>query len=140
LRTTGATTMERIAKATGASTRALYSRYDNKLRVPGAVIDRDHSRIACPACSGHRSVSSWLRSKSVFDLFEQEVVMRIWTQSLGLKRMVCAEGHRYPDAAKFFTQEKESGMTKMQAALETWHARLPLPYRRSKMADDNRTL
>lgn len=123
----GATTMERIAKAAGASTRTLYSRYDNKLQILGATIDRIIAESLAEHAAGTAVDPHGYDPSRFLTSFGREVVMRIQTQGLGLNRLVCAEGHRYPEVAKFFSQEKEPGVKTIQTALEMWHSQGLLP-------------
>ncbi len=121
------TTMERIARKAGASTKTLYSRYDNKGEVLAAVIERVITRSLATHVAETAVDPANIEPRRFLASFGREIVHRATGEGLGLNRIVCSEGHRYPELGKFMVQEIEPGVSRIQEALVTWRAEGLLP-------------
>jgi AcrR family transcriptional regulator len=121
------TTMERIARKAGASTKTLYSRYDNKAEVLGAVAERIISQSLAQHVAETAVDPADVEPRRFLASFGREVIARATGEGLGLNRLVCAEGHRYPEVGKFIAREIEPGVSRIQVALEKWRAAGLLP-------------
>jgi AcrR family transcriptional regulator len=123
----GGTTMERIAREAGASTKTLYSRYGNKLDMLTAVIDR----IIARSLAHHAAETSLdpknLEPQTFLKSFGREVISQNQGTALGLNRLICAEGHRYPEVARFFSQHMGPAVDLIRRALEQWRGDGLLP-------------
>jgi AcrR family transcriptional regulator len=91
------TTMDQIAKRAGASTKTLYSRYENKADILAAVV----RRIVDQTVAGHEEIAA-LQSladdpRGFLVSFCVQVAVRISTEAAGLNRLAVAEGHRYSE-------------------------------------------
>lgn len=123
----GRTTMERIARKAGASTKTLYSRYDNKAEVLGAVVERIITQSLAQHVAETGSDPANVEPRRFLSSFGREVMARVQGDGLGLNRLVCAEGHRFPEVGRFMAREIEPGVQRIQSALEKWRAEGLLP-------------
>jgi AcrR family transcriptional regulator len=123
----GRTTMERIAREAGASTKTLYSRYANKSEMLTAVIDRIIRRSLAQHAAETSVDPGDVEPQRFLTSFAREVIARTEGEGLGLNRLVFAEGYRYPEVARFFAHHAEPGIQLMRRALEKWHAEGLLP-------------
>ena len=124
----GGTTMERIAKKAGASTKTIYARYDNKADILQAVVVRLQDRtIAAHAATrppDPRNVDPHLFLSS----FGVSVVMNLNEQATaGLNRLAFAESHRFPELRRLFDMVLARGANIIRHGLEAWSEQGLLP-------------
>ena len=114
------TTMDQIARAAGASTKTLYSRYANKVDVLQAVVRRTVDRTLethereQPLEVGSVSPRAYLAS------FGVTTCIRISTEASGLNRFAISEAHQVPDLARFYRASQTHGMAHIRRGLQKW--------------------
>jgi AcrR family transcriptional regulator len=121
------TTMDQIAKRAGASTKTLYSRYENKADILAAVV----RRIVDQTVAGHEEIAA-LQSladdpRGFLVSFCVQVAVRISTEAAGLNRLAVAEGHRYSELRRLHREAVGRGAGIIRANLERWRAKGWLP-------------
>jgi AcrR family transcriptional regulator len=113
--------MDQIAKRAGASTKTLYSRFDNKSGILEAVVRRnvqrtvaDHLRsfVLRPAESDPREF--------LFKFGMQIGVSALTDETAGLSRVTFAEAHRFPVLARLYKEVTGQGVTAIAEALRIW--------------------
>lgn len=112
------TTMDKIAKAARASTKTMYARYSNKAEVLAAVIkrlvDRTLDGDEFNAMEGDTSdVRNFL-----CELGLRFAKLASARQTVGINRLVIAEGAQFPELVTAYSQGPERARTTVRAALE----------------------
>lgn len=121
------TTMDQIAKAAGASTKTIYSRYSNKTEILKAVVKRIvdrtvevHKRTA-PLEAGETQPREYLTG------FCTEVCVRISTEASSLNRFAMSEAYRTPEIRRLHQESTANGAGLIRQALEVWSSQGLLP-------------
>src|SRR5262249_42314465 len=116
----GKTSMEKIARAAGASTKTVYSRFADKAEVARAVVKRLADRVT----SGHAAPTALAPGQSeprVFLLsFASFIAASITEEAAGLNRLAMSEALRFPELAQLYGQVIERGCGIVSNALTTW--------------------
>ena len=121
------TTMERIARKAGASTKTIYARYGNKEEILGAVVARLQDRtiaqfqLAAPPDPRGLDAHAYLTAMGL------GIIDGITTDSAGLIRLALSEGHRFPELGKLFLEATGRGEAIIRRGLEAWSAEGRLP-------------
>jgi AcrR family transcriptional regulator len=122
-------TMEGIAREARASTKTVYSRYQNKAEILAAVIRRLSERTLAKATT---DLSARL-DRSDPQRFLREFGLQFATlvsspETAGINRLVIAEAAAFPELVQSFAEGPARAVAILRAAMEQWQAegRLPL--------------
>lgn len=117
-------TMDQIAKRAGASTKTLYSRFDNKSEILEAVILRNVQRTVADAVRTMTLRPEDSEPRDFLIRFAMQVgVANMAEETAGLVRLSLAEAHRFPVFAKMYREVTGRGVTAIARALEVWRDR-----------------
>ncbi len=120
------TTIEKIARAARASTKTIYSRYDNKAEVLAAVIkrliDQTLQGNAFTLAKEAGDARSTLR-----DLGLRFATLASDPQTTAINRLVISEAARFPELALAYRQGPERARLTVRAALEQLASNNKLP-------------
>lgn len=117
----GGATMDQIAKRAGASTKTLYSRFDNKAEVLEAVIMRNVQRTVADAVRSMTLRPEDSEPREFLVRFAMQVgIANLADETAGLVRLSLAEAHRFPVFAKMYLEVTGRGVTALARALEVW--------------------
>src|SRR5262245_35150762 len=94
------TSLERIARKAGASTKTVYARYANKTDILSAVIKRIIENTLADHAAAAAVDPRNLEPRAFLIGFARQVTSRLQGPALGLNRLAFAEGHRHPDLGK----------------------------------------
>jgi len=123
----GATSMERIAKKAGASTKTLYARYTDKARMLEAVVRRVIDRTI----AGH-----WARTSEdprhidphlFLTTLGRDVARTLNGPAAGLNRLAFAEARHYPVLADLYRLALAHGSGLLRDVFTQWHEDGVLP-------------
>jgi AcrR family transcriptional regulator len=114
-------TMERIAKASGASTKTIYSRYANKGEILQAVVRRIVDNTLAAHAAEIAIDARNAEPRAFLTGFARQIVTRLSTDAIGLNRLAFAEAHRFPELSEFYLSTIGRGIRLLQDALEKWH-------------------
>jgi AcrR family transcriptional regulator len=121
------TTMDQIAKRAGASTKTLYSRYENKADILAAVV----RRLVDSTIASHDEVAALQalagNPKGFLVSLCTQISVRISTDAAGLNRLAVAEGHRFSELRRLHREATGRGVGIIRANLERWRAKGWLP-------------
>jgi AcrR family transcriptional regulator len=120
------TTMEKIAKKAGASTKTIYSRYANKGEVLQAVV----RRVVDRAVSAHDAIAAdpaKVDPRTFLISLCRQVAFTIAGEAAGMNRLALAEGHRFAEFQKLHSEAFGRGSGLIRKALEVWQAAGLLP-------------
>lgn len=93
----GFASMDKIAAASGASTRTLYERYRNKAELLGAVINRLVERLATVLATAELDR---LEPRAALTVIADTLIARVSDpDSAALFRIMATESHRFPELA-----------------------------------------
>lgn len=122
------TSLERIARKAGASTKTVYSRYANKTEILNAVI----RRIIDGTLAEHAAATAVdprnLEPRVFLVSFARQVTSRLEGVGLGLNRLAFAEAHRHPELGKLASSVIKPGVAMLKNALTRWHEQGLLPH------------
>jgi len=122
------TTMEKIAKAAGASTKTLYARYEDKTEVLREVVRRMVERTLAaqfavmPADPREAEPAAYLKGLC------GRIAHGVAGQGAGLHRLAFSEARHVPELSRLFVEVVERGRGLIAAALEAWSAQGLLPW------------
>jgi AcrR family transcriptional regulator len=118
----GPTTMEAIARAAGASTKTLYSRYANKAEILGAVTGRVADRIIAARTEVAVDPADVEPKAYLLAVGRQLARMFESPEITGMTRVAISEAHRLPELAGFFVASFTRNVTALREVLETWQS------------------
>lgn len=125
--TYGDTTMDSIAKAAGASTKTLYSRYTNKEELLGAVV----VRLTNAMLSAYRTEAvidpASMPPNLYLVSFGRQICTGLATVATGLLRLALTESHRNTVLRELFLSVVQHGVGVLQNAFATWRSMGLLP-------------
>lgn len=114
-------TMDQIAKRAGASTKTLYSRYDNKSEILEAVIRRNVQRTVADHLRGFALRPEESEPRDFLIKFSMQVGMANQAlETAGLVRLSFAEAHRFPVFAEMYREVTGRGIDAIAGALRIW--------------------
>jgi AcrR family transcriptional regulator len=122
------TTMEGIARAAGASTKTIYSRYENKAALLTAVVRRVIDRTVANQARETGTDPAHVAPRAFLIGLGSKICMAIATTGTGLHRLAYAEGHRFPELAQFYTDAVGHGVALLRDALTAWQRKGALPH------------
>ncbi len=122
------TTMEAIARNAGASTKTVYSRYENKGAILSAAVTRLMNRILSMHAMQTGPDPATVEPRFYLTSFGINVCMTIVHQGTGMHRLAFSEAHRFPELQKFFSDALAHGISVMRKALEAWQKAGTLPH------------
>lgn len=122
------TTMEGIARAAGASTKTVYSRYDGKGEILAAVIRRlvesTISRLQVGiGALGHAAEPEDLLA----DIGMRFALLVSSPQTVGINRLVLSEAAQFPELVEIFSEGPGRAVRIVRLELERWHGEGRLP-------------
>ncbi len=121
------TSLERIAREAGASTKTVYARYADKTEVLDAVVQR----IIATTLADHANAVAVdprnLEPRAFLIGFAQQVTSRLEGPALGLNRLAFAEGHRHSDLGQLAVNAIKPGVAMLKNAFTQWHEAGLLP-------------
>jgi AcrR family transcriptional regulator len=117
------TTMEGIARAAGASTKTVYSRYHGKGEILAAVI----RRLVETTISNLQLGIDALHSARAPEDFLSEIGKRFATlvtspQTVGINRLVLSEAAQFPELATIFSEGPGRAVGIIRMELERWQS------------------
>jgi len=122
------TTMDGIARKAQASTKTVYSRYDNKAEILAAVISGLVDRTLAKATA---DISAKLDTgdprKFLHDIGLQFATLVSEPQTVGINRLVIAEAAQFPELVRSFAQGPGRAVDIIRAAIEQWQHEGKLP-------------
>lgn len=115
------TSMERIAKHAGASTKTIYSRYANKDEVLQAVIRRTLVRVTAARAADRAVDPAHVEPRAFLASIARQVTrITMSAEGAGLNRLAFSEGKRFPDIAKFYREAMTYSNNQIRDALVQW--------------------
>jgi AcrR family transcriptional regulator len=122
------TTMDRIVRAAGASTKTVYSRYRNKNEILMAAVRRLMER-GLPNLIDELDAEAKDAEPEAFLLQVGVRIANLATEdgALGIYRLVVAESPRYPDLAKLYGEGSGRVLAFLARLLAQWHQSGKLP-------------
>jgi TetR/AcrR family transcriptional regulator, mexJK operon transcriptional repressor len=121
-------TMEGVARAAQASTKTVYSRFDNKGEILAAVIRRLVEQTVAQLTAEVDAMVEGSEPRA----FLHELGLRFATlvtakQTVGINRLVIAEAARFPELVTVFSEGPGRAVDIIRAALERWRRQNRLP-------------
>ncbi len=114
-------TMDHIAKRAGASTKTLYSRFDNKSEILEAVIKRNVQRTVADHLRGFALRPEESEPRDFLMKFSMQIGMANQAmETAGLVRLSFAEAHRFPVFAEMYREVTGLGVQAIGRALRVW--------------------
>jgi AcrR family transcriptional regulator len=114
-------TMDQIAKRAGASTKTLYSRFDNKSEILEAVIRRNVQRTVADHLRGFALKPEESDPREFLFKFAMQIGMANQAlETSGLVRLTFAEAHRFPVFAQMYHEVTGRGIEAIARALQLW--------------------
>lgn len=114
-------TMDQIAKRAGASTKTLYSRFDNKSEILEAVIRRNVQRTVADHLRGFALRPEESEPREFLIKFSMQIGMANQAmETAGLVRLSFAEAHRFPVFAEMYREVTGRGVEAIARALRLW--------------------
>lgn len=115
------TSMDQIAKNAGASTKTLYSRFNNKSEILEAVIMRNVQRTVADVLRGFALRPEESEPREYLTKFAMQIGMaNLAEETAGIMRVSFAEGHRFPVLARLYKETTGRGVEAMANALRVW--------------------
>lgn len=124
----GKTTMERIAKAAGASTKTLYARYENKTEVLRDVVRRMAERTLAEQFAVMPADPAQVEPPKYLKGLCGRIAHRIAEEGAGINKLAFSEARHVPELADIYAQVIGRGHGLIGAALEVWRAQGLLPW------------
>ena len=124
----GKTTMERIAKAAGASTKTLYARYQNKTEVLHDVVRRMAERTIAAQFAVMPADPTQVEPAEYLKGLCGRIAHRIAEEGAGINKLAFSEARHVPELARMHAQVIGRGRGLIGAALEAWRAQGLLPW------------
>jgi AcrR family transcriptional regulator len=121
------TTMERIAKAAGASTKTLYSRYDNKAEILRDVVRRMADRTIAAQMAVTPPDPRDIAPAIYLNGLCGRIAHRIAEEAAGINRLAFSEARHVPEIARMHAEVTARGRGLIQASLEAWRDQGLLP-------------
>lgn len=122
------TTMEGIAKAAGASTKTVYSRYDGKGEILAAVIRRLVEATVASLQSGIGTLGRASEPQALLaEIGKRFATLVTSPQTVGINRLVLSEATQFPELVAIFSEGPGRAVTIVRTELERWHAEDRLP-------------
>lgn len=113
--------MDQIAKNAGASTKTLYSRFNNKAEILEAVIMRNVQRTVADVLRGFALRPEESEPREYLSKFAMQIgVANLAEETAGLMRVSFAEGHRFPVLARLYREVTGRGVDAISNALRLW--------------------
>lgn len=117
----GGATMDQIAKRAGASTKTLYSRFDNKSEILEAVIRRNVQRTVADHLRAFALQPAESDPREFLVKFGMQIgVSALTDETAGLSRLTFAEAHRFPVLARLYREVTGRGVAAIAEALRIW--------------------
>ena len=114
-------TMDHIAKRAGASTKTLYSRFDNKSEILEAVIRRNVQRTVADHLRSFALRPEESEPREFLIKFAMQIGMANQAlETAGLVRVSFAEAHRFPVFAEMYREVTGRGIEAIGRALSLW--------------------
>jgi AcrR family transcriptional regulator len=114
-------TMDQIAKRAGASTKTLYSRYDNKSEILEEVVRRNVQRTVADHLRGFALRPEESEPHEFLTKFAMQIGMaNLALETAGLVRLSFAEAHRFPVFAEMYREVTGRGIEAIGRALRLW--------------------
>jgi TetR/AcrR family transcriptional repressor of mexJK operon len=115
------TSMDQIAKNAGASTKTLYSRFNNKAEVLEAVIMRNVQRTVADVLRGFALRPEESEPREYLTKFAMQLgLANLAEETAGIMRVSFAEGHRFPVLARLYRETTGRGVEAIANALRIW--------------------
>jgi AcrR family transcriptional regulator len=121
-----ATTMDKIAREAGASTKTLYSRYANKADILQATVRRFVERTLA-AHLARVSIDPSAAEPHAFLTGLGRQVATVITEQAGLNRMALSEGYRDPELVRLFKAVPTRTTALLAGMLRHWQGQGLLP-------------
>ena len=113
--------MDQIAKNAGASTKTLYSRFNNKAEILEAVIMRNVQRTVADVLRGFALRPEASEPREYLAKFAMQIGMaNLAEETAGIMRVSFAEGHRFPVLARLYRETTGRGVEAIANALRVW--------------------
>lgn len=114
-------TMDQIAKRAGASTKTLYSRFDNKSEILEAVIRRNVQRTVADHLRGFALRPEESEPREFLIKFSMQIGLSNQAlETAGIVRLSFAEAHRFPVFAEMYREVTGRGIEAIARALRIW--------------------
>jgi TetR/AcrR family transcriptional regulator, mexJK operon transcriptional repressor len=115
------TSMDQIAKTAGASTKTLYSRFNNKIEILEAVITRNVQRTVADVLRGFALRPEETEPREYLTKFAMQLgLANLAAETAGIMRVSFAEGHRFPVLARLYRETTGRGVEAIANALRVW--------------------
>jgi len=115
------TSMDHIAKKAGASTKTLYSRFNNKAEILEAVIMRNVQRTVADVLRGFALRPEESEPREYLTKFAMQIgVANLSEETAGIIRVSFSEGHRFPVLARLYRETTGRGVEAIANALRLW--------------------
>jgi AcrR family transcriptional regulator len=113
--------MDQIAKRAGASTKTLYSRFNNKTEILEAVITRNVQRTIADVLRGFGLRPAESEPREFLTKFAMQIGMaNLVEETAGIMRVSFAEGHRFPVLARLYREVTGRGVDAIANGLRAW--------------------
>lgn len=117
----GGATMDQIAKRAGASTKTLYSRFENKSEILEAVVRRNVQRTVADHLRSFALQPTESEPREFLFKFGMQIgVSALTDETAGLSRVTFAEAHRFPVLARLYKEVTGRGVAAIAEALRIW--------------------
>jgi AcrR family transcriptional regulator len=114
-------TMDQIAKRAGASTKTLYSRFNNKFEILEAVITRNVQRTVADVLRGFALRPEETEPREFLSKFAMQVgIANLAEETAGLVRISFSEGHRFPILTRIYRETTGRGVEAITNGLRIW--------------------
>lgn len=114
-------TMDQIAKRAGASTKTLYSRFDNKSQILEEVVRRNVQRTVADHLRGFALRPEESEPRDFLIKFSMQIGLANQVMdTAGIVRLSFAEAHRFPVFAEMYREVTGRGVTAIARALQLW--------------------
>ncbi|HKU95202.1 MAG TPA: TetR/AcrR family transcriptional regulator [Vineibacter sp.] len=114
--------MEAIARAAGASTKTIYSRYRNKDEILAATIRRMVDRTLPPLLEELENDADTTEPRTLLATIAARLVTLVTTEDvLGIFRLVIAESPRFPELSRLSTEGPGRAIGFLGRLFERWH-------------------
>jgi AcrR family transcriptional regulator len=121
------TTMEQVARAAGASTKTLYSRYANKAELVKSVVSRIVERSLFAHASATISNPGEADPRTYLLGLGRNMIHTMNGEAAGMVRIGFAEARRFPELAAMYESSIERARAIYYEALRIWQAQGLLP-------------
>jgi AcrR family transcriptional regulator len=121
------TSMDEIARKAGASTKTLYSRYDNKAELLKNVVIRIMSRVQAAHAAETSPDPSQVKPRDFLISLGRRILIGLTGEGAGLIQLALSEARHFPELVKTYNDTLVIGQANFHRALEDWKARGLLP-------------